>query len=115
LDQQLEVFVAGLSRRMEGVSRDLAVLVLRNVGRIQRPGTSRDDRVEFARVLTKILQSAQARGEITAELDGEELGAILGGMTMEALTRWATGASGTTPLRDSLALRFELVLDGLRR
>ncbi|MGE3835543.1 MAG: TetR/AcrR family transcriptional regulator [Acidimicrobiia bacterium] len=115
LDEQIAAFVDGLSRRMESVPRDLAALVLRtSIGGMERLGAFPDDKVDFGLIITRVLRRAQAAGHLRTDVDAAELGAILGGMTMEAMLRWATGHTGDTPLRDSLSLRFDLVLDGLR-
>jgi AcrR family transcriptional regulator len=113
LDEQLAAFIDGLVRRMESVPKSLAALVLQNaVGGAQPPAHS--DRVLFENVLAGIFLQAQDQGEIRAEVDSNELGAILSGMTMEALHRWATSRSRSGTLRDNLQLRAELIVDGLR-
>jgi AcrR family transcriptional regulator len=115
LAQQLKAFIDGLARRMESVPRDLAALVLRHaIGGMERLGAYPDGKVDFGLIHTRILERAQSTGEIRADVDAAEIGAILGGMTMEALLRWATGHTGRTPLRNSLALRYDLVVDGIR-
>lgn len=115
LDEQIAAFIDGLSRRMSSVSRELAALVLRKaIGGVESLGDFPDDRVDFGLILARILERGRDAGRIRQDIDVKELGAILGGMVMEALLRWATGHTGATPLRESLALRFELVLDGLR-
>ena len=115
LHDQIAAFIEGLARRMETVPKDLAALVLRKaIGGVEQLGDFPEDRIDFGRTLAGILERAQKKGELRADVDTKELGAILGAMTMEAMLRWATGHTGRTPLRDSLAVRFELVLDGLR-
>lgn len=115
LDEQVAAFIDGLSRRMEKMPRDLAALVLRqSIGGLERLGAFPDGKVDFGLIITRVLQRAQDAGELRADVDVAELGAILGGMTMEAMLRWATHHTGKASLRESLALRFDLVLDGLR-
>jgi AcrR family transcriptional regulator len=115
IDQQIAAFIDGLNARMDSIPRELAALVLRNaIGGIERLGAFPDGRVDFGTLLARVLERAQAAGEIRHDIDAKELGAIMGGMTMEALLRWATGHTGVTPLRESLALRLGLVLDGIR-
>jgi AcrR family transcriptional regulator len=114
LDEQLRAFVDGLVRRMQSVPKSLAALVMRHVapGAVQsRP--PKGDTVLFDHILGDILLDGQRRGEIRADVDTQEIGDILGGMTMDALQRWA-GDSGSRSLRDSLQLRIDLVLDGIR-
>ncbi len=101
---------------MTSVPKELAALVLRKaIGGIESLGDFPDNGVDFGLILARILERARDAGSIRQDIDAKELGAILGGMTMEALLRWATGHTGATPLNESLALRFTLVLDGLRR
>jgi AcrR family transcriptional regulator len=114
LDQQLEAFIGGLSRRMEGVPKSLAALALRSALSGTAQPRRAPDGVLFDDTLAAVLLSAQQRGDIVADADTDELGAILAGMTMDALQRWASGRDGGHELRDSLHVRFELVLDGLR-
>ncbi len=115
IDQQLAAFIEGLSRRMGSVPKELAALVLRKaISGLESLGEFPDNRVDFGLILARVLERGRDAGTIRPDIDVKELGAILGGMTMEALLRWATGHTGTTPLHESLAVRFELVLDGLR-
>ena len=115
IDQQLAAFIEGLSRRMGSVPKELAALVLRKaISGLESLGEFPDNRVDFGLILARVLERGRDAGTIRHDIDVKELGAILGGMTMEALLRWATGHTGTTPLQESLAVRFELVLDGLR-
>jgi AcrR family transcriptional regulator len=115
MDQQIDAFIDGLTRRMMSVPRDLAALLLRKaIGGVEQLGQFPDDRVDFGLILARILEHAKVGGIVHPDVDADEIGAIIGAMTMEALLRWSTGHTGTTPLRDSLALRFDLVLDGLR-
>lgn len=114
LDQQLEAFIDGLARRMEGVPKSFAALVLRNTfAETAKPRPS-SEAVMFDNVLACIFCDAQQRGEITQDLDPAELGAVLGGMTMDALQRWADGRDRSRDLRDSLQFRVDLILDGIR-
>jgi AcrR family transcriptional regulator len=114
LDEQLRTFVGGLVRRMEAVPRSLAALTIRSaiVGSIGFTRTSTDV-VLFEDIFTEILGGAQRRGELVAGFDPHEIGDVLGGMTMDALERWASRRSEAT-LEHNLNLRLSLVLDGLR-
>lgn len=115
LGEQLAAFIEGLARRMESVPKSLAALVLRNA--MAGPATPRDqpEGVLFEDILAGILSDAQQRGEIRTDIDAAEVGIILAGMTMDALQRWATGRNGNRGLGDSLRLRLDLILDGIRR
>ena len=115
LDRHLEAFIAGGARRVSAMPRDLAAQVLEAaMPGVARLGHFPDGRVDFGRLLSRIFQTAQANRELDPHIDPDELGAILGGMTMEGLIRWATGHTGTHDLHDVLQLRSELILDGLR-
>jgi AcrR family transcriptional regulator len=114
LDERLQTFIDGLVRRMESVPKTLAALTMRHaVAGATQPSPAMGDIVLFDDILTDLLRDAQRRGEIRANVDTREIGDILGGTTMDALQRWA-GNRVRLNLRDSLQLRIDLVLDGLR-
>jgi AcrR family transcriptional regulator len=114
LDEQIEAFIDAVTGRMIKVPRDFVALVLRRAAGRNVPGQTPDDRVDFARILTPVLERAQTDGALRSDVDAEELAEILSSMTMDAILRWANGRKRSGALRDSVALRFELVLDGLR-
>lgn len=114
LDEQINTFIDAVAGRMVKASRAFVALVLQRAAPRLAPGRTPDDRVDFAQILTRVFEEARAVGSIRSEVAPTELGEILSSMTMEAIRRWATGHTGDTSLRDSIALRFELVLDGLR-
>jgi AcrR family transcriptional regulator len=113
LDAQIDAFIDAVAGRMTKVPRPFVALVLRRAATRNVPGETPDDRVDFARILTPLLERATADDELRPSVDPDELAAILSSMTMEAILRWANGRTPAHGLRDSLALRFELVLDGL--
>jgi AcrR family transcriptional regulator len=114
LDEQLETLVDGLVRRMESTPKSLAALTMqRAVAGATQPRPPRGEVVLFDHIFCDILREAKRRGEIRADVDPGEIGDVLGGVTMDALGRWA-GDRGDLDLRTSLQLRIELVLDGLR-
>jgi hypothetical protein len=99
---------------MESVPKSLAALTMRQaVAGATRPDPARADVVLFDDTLTEILLAAQHRGEIRVDVDARVIGDVLGGTTMDALQRWVSGRT-SQDLRDSLELRIELILDGLR-
>jgi AcrR family transcriptional regulator len=114
LDEQLSTFVDGLVRRMDAVPRSLAALTIRSaiVGSIGFTRAS-SEVVLFEDIFTDILVGAQRRGELRGDFDAREIGDVLGGMTMDALERWASESSDAS-LEHNLNLRISLVLDGLR-
>ena len=77
------------------------------------PRDSGDGPIVFDDVLAGIVHDAQRRGEIRADVDAREVGEILGGMTLDALQRWASGTTDRT-LDAILSSRFELVLAAVR-
>jgi AcrR family transcriptional regulator len=114
LDDEVTAFVHGLVPRMEATSRTVAVTVLRHVA--MRSVTAREstsDQILFDDVLTRIVRDAQERGEVRAEVDAGDVGEVLSGTVLDALQRWAGGNTERT-LRQSLELRFDLVLAGIR-
>ena len=112
LDEQLRAFVDGLVRRMESVPKSLALVVMRHIA-AGAVGPRTTDAVLFEDILRDVLRGAQERGELRTDVDAREVGDVLGGTTMDALQRWA-GDRSTLSLHDSLQLRIDLVLDGLR-
>jgi AcrR family transcriptional regulator len=114
LDAQLDTFIDAVAGRMLKASRPFVALVLERAAGRRVPGATPEGRLDFAQILTPVFERAHAKGEIRTDVEPPELAEILSSMTMEAILRWATGRTGDTPLRDSIALRFELILDGLR-
>jgi AcrR family transcriptional regulator len=114
LGDQLRAFVDGLVRRMEGTPRSLAVTVMRQVS-INSVSSRQpvEGSILFDDVLTRVVRDGQERGELRAEVDPRDVGEVMAGMTLDALQRWAGGADERT-LRQSLELRFDLVLAALR-
>jgi AcrR family transcriptional regulator len=114
LDEQLRAFVDGLVRRMETVPKSLAALTMRTaIASSFKLTEATTDVVLFDDIFAGIIRDAQERGELRADVDSREIGDVLGGATMDALERWASGRSPSS-LQESLQLRIELVLDGLR-
>jgi AcrR family transcriptional regulator len=114
LDEQLQIFIDGLVRRMESVPKSLAALTIRNaVAGVPQKRRPAGDIVLFDDILTDILWQAQRRGEIRTDIDARDVGDVLGGAIMDALQRWASDRARRN-LRDSLDLRMDLVLDGIR-
>jgi AcrR family transcriptional regulator len=114
LDDNLEAFVEGLVRRVEGTPRSLVVMVMRQVA--MRAVSARDERSEnilFDDVLACIIENGQARHEIVPDVDPGDVGEVLGGMVLDALQRWTADDSDRT-LREGLELRFDLLLRPLR-
>ena len=114
LDEEIDTFIHAVAGRVTNVPRPFVALVLRRAAALNIPGETPDGRVDFAQILTPVFERAQADGELRSDIDPEELAAILSSLTMEAILRWANGRTRANALRDSVALRFELVLDGLR-
>jgi AcrR family transcriptional regulator len=115
MDQQLDAFIDGVARRMEAVPKALTALVIRSAT-FETPALPAPDadHISFSAVITGVLEDAQQVGEISTTADIAELGAILGGMTMEAIERWASGESGEQTLSDALRLRLSLIVDPIR-
>lgn len=114
LDAQINSFIDAVAGRMVKASRAFVAVVLQRAAVLHVPGDTPDGRVDFAQILTRVFERARTNGAIRQDVAPAEIGQILSAMTMEAILRWATGRTGDTPLRDSIALRFELVLAGLR-
>jgi AcrR family transcriptional regulator len=117
LDDQIEVFIRGVTRRMQAVPKSLAELVIHSQ-RIQfmkaRAAGSAEEWTRFADILRDVLTNARRRGELVRSTDTAELGEILGALTMDAIEAWATDRS-TKSLDVVLRFRFALVVDPHRR
>jgi AcrR family transcriptional regulator len=115
VDDQLDVLIRGIARRMQDVPKSLAELVIHS----QRMGlmkASRDGFVgstRFADLARDVLADARRRGELVKAADPEELGEILGALTMDALEAWASGRSRKS-LTAVLRFRYALVVDQYR-
>jgi len=115
LDEQLDVLIRGIARRMQDVPKSLAELVIHS----QRLGlmkASRDNfagSTRFADLAREVLADARRRGELVRSADPEELGEILGALTMDALEAWAAGRTRRS-LTTVLRFRYALVVDQYR-
>ena len=114
VDHALSVFIDGLVRRMEGIPKSLAALVMRRVSAANvTPRPIPGAPVLFDDIFAGIVRDGQRRGEIRTDLDAREIGETLAGMTLDALQRWAGGDQEQT-LRHSLEFRLNLVLGAIR-
>jgi AcrR family transcriptional regulator len=115
LDAQLDVLIRGIARRMQAVPKSLAQLVINS----QRLGLMKvgpevlASSTRFADLARGVLADARRRGELVRAADPEELGEILGALTMDAIEAWATGRSRKS-LTAVLRYRFALVVDQYR-
>ena len=114
VDHAVHVFIDGLVRRMEGIPKSLAALVMRRVSAANvTPRPVPGDPVLFDDIFAGIVRDGQRRGEIRADLDAREVGEVLAGMTLDALQRWAGGDQEQT-LRHSLEFRLNLLIGATR-
>ena len=115
LDEQLDVLIRGIARRMQDVPKSLAQLVINS----QRLGLMKAGpeviarATRFADLARQVLADARRRGELVRSADPEELGEILGALTMDAIEAWASGRSRKS-LTAVLRFRFALVVDQYR-
>jgi AcrR family transcriptional regulator len=115
LDEQLDVLVRGIARRMQAVPKSLAQLVIDSwrLGLIHE-GTGEVARAtRFADLAREVLVDARRRGELVRAADPGELGEILGALTMDAIEAWASGRSRRS-LAAVLRARYALVIDQFR-
>jgi AcrR family transcriptional regulator len=115
LDGQLEVLIRGIARRMQDVPKSLAELVIHSQ-RVQLMRASPEvyaTSTRFADLAREVLADARRRGELVRTADPEELGEILGALTMDAIEAWAAGRSRKS-LTAVLRFRYALVVDQFR-
>jgi AcrR family transcriptional regulator len=114
LDERLDVFIRGVVRRVQGVPKSLAELVIHSqhiqLMRMRASGSDRQGQ-RFADLLRESLGEARRRGELVRAADPAELGEILGALTMDAIEAWASGRNRRKPLEAVLRSRFALVVD----
>jgi len=114
LDDRLDVFIVGVSRRMEAVPKSLAELVIRSqrvqLARLRAEGTLGNS-TRFANLIRETLLAAQGRRELEESADPIALGEILGALTMDAIETWASSPLEKTGLDPVLRTRFDIVLN----
>jgi len=114
LDDRLDVFIVGVSRRMEAVPKSLAELVIRSqrvqLARLRAEGTLGNS-TRFADLIRETLLAAQGRRELEESADPIALGEILGALTMDAIETWASSPLEKTGLDPVLRTRFDIVLN----
>jgi AcrR family transcriptional regulator len=112
LDDQLDVFICGVSRRMVAVPKSLVQLVIHSwrARAARAPWEDTGAAPSFADLLRELLTEARSRGELIATADTTELGAILGALTMDAIEDWASGQSDDRPLEAVLRFRVDLIV-----
>jgi AcrR family transcriptional regulator len=115
LDEQLDVLIRGIARRMQAVPKALAQLVINSqrLGLMKAGPAVRACSTRFADLLREVLLAARRRGELIDDADPAELGEILGALTMDAIEAWAAGRSRRA-LASVLRSRYALVVDQLR-
>ena len=115
LDEQLDVLIRGIARRMQDVPKSLAELVIHS----QRLGVMKASRenfagsTRFADLARDVLADARRRGELVRSADADELGEILGALTMDAIEAWSAERSRKS-LISVLRFRYALVVDQYR-
>jgi AcrR family transcriptional regulator len=114
LDARLDVFIVGVSRRMEAVPKSLAELVIRSqrvqLAKLRAEGTVGNS-TRFADLICETLLAAQGRRELEESADPIALGEILGALTMDAIETWASSPLENTGLEPVLRSRFDVVLN----
>jgi AcrR family transcriptional regulator len=115
LDAQLDVLIRGIARRMQDVPKSLAQLVINSqrLGMMKAGPEVVAQATRFADLAREVLADARRRGELVRSADPEELGEILGALTMDAIEAWAAGRSRKS-LTGVLRFRFALVIDQYR-
>ena len=101
---------------MQAVPKSLAQLVINSqrLGLMKAGPEVLASSTRFADLARAVLTDARRRGELVRTADPEELGEILGALTMDAIEAWATGRSRKS-LTAVLRYRFALVVDQYER
>jgi AcrR family transcriptional regulator len=116
LDEQLDVLIRGIARRMQDVPKSLAELVIHSQ-RVQLMKARPEDVAQstrFADLARDVLVGARGRGELTRAADPIELGEVLGALIMDAIESWASGRARNKSLAAVLRFRVALVVDQYR-
>ena len=115
LDEQLDVLIRGIARRMQAVPKSLSRLVIHSqqLGLMKAGPEVIAQSTRFADLARDVLADARRRGELVRSADPEELGEILGALTMDAIEAWASGRSRRS-LTTVLRSRYALVVDQYR-
>jgi AcrR family transcriptional regulator len=116
LDEQLDVLIRGIARRMQDVPKSLAELVIHSM-RMQLMKARPEDlarSIRFADLAREVLVGARRRGELTRAADPTELGEVLGALIMDAIESWASGRARNKSLAAVLRFRVALVVDQYR-
>lgn len=116
LDAQLDVLIRGVARRMQGVPKSLAELVIHSQ-RLQLMKARPEEiaaSVRFADLAREVLADARRRGDLARAADPAELGEVLGALIMDAIEAWASGRARTKSLASVLRFRVALVVDQYR-
>ena len=116
LDEQVDVFISGVSRRMAAVPKSLVQLVIHSwrVRDTRAPSEETLAALRFADLWRELLIGARDRKEMIATADTTELGDILGALTMDAIEAWAWRQSHDRPLDAVLRFRVDLVVNQFR-
>jgi predicted transcriptional regulator len=100
---------------MQAVPKSLARLVIHSqqLGLMKAGPEVLAQSTRFADLAREVLADARRRGELLPSADPEELGEILGALTMDAIEAWASGRSRKS-LTAVLRVRYALVVDQYR-
>jgi AcrR family transcriptional regulator len=115
LDERLDVLIRGIVRRMQDVPKSLAQLVIHSqrIGLMKASPEELARATRFADLAREVVANARRGGELVRTVDPEELGEVLGALTMDAIEAWAAGRSRKS-LAAVLRARYALVIDQYR-
>jgi len=107
----LQALMFSLARRVERAPR---VAVIRSVSELSRRAhelvAQPAGTVPFSTAFAAVAAYAVERGELPAEVDVDDFGAVLQAVTMDSVMRWAKQGGGS--LRNMLVLHTDLVVAG---
>ncbi|HSS10602.1 MAG TPA: helix-turn-helix domain-containing protein [Acidimicrobiales bacterium] len=114
VDDTIDRLMTSLARRVTAAPRPAVARAVLEFNKLPAGERYIDEERHFGfrYSFATVFREAQVKGELPADIDSDELGAMLEALVMDAILRWAQG--GTTPLRKSLRQRSSILLAGLR-
>jgi AcrR family transcriptional regulator len=108
----VEQLMTTVARRVSRAPRGAVLRVTAHWQRLAHNGTTPLTPRGFGQGFRSVLAYAAERGDLPADVDVDDLAALLQAGTMDALVRWASTTQSSAALRASLCRRADVVLRG---